>query len=126
MPRYNHPRKTWQYSNEFKIRAVKLSYQSDIKSIQVAEGLGIHPFMLSRWRKEYREGVLQGDGKERTGLSDKRKSKPAKQLTEVAQLKKEVERLRKENNLLKKWQQYLSEQHQHDLDLSTDTPKNSG
>ena len=69
MPRYNNPRKTWEYSKEFKIRAVKMSYQPDIQSKQVAEGLGIHPFMLSRWRKEYREGLLQGDGKKRVGLS---------------------------------------------------------
>ena len=52
MPKYNNPRKTWQYADEFKIRAVELSYQEGIQIQQVAEGLGIHPFMLSRWRKE--------------------------------------------------------------------------
>ena len=26
----------------------------------VAEALSIHPFMLSRWKKEYREGRLRG------------------------------------------------------------------
>jgi transposase len=26
----------------------------------VAEALNIHPFMLSRWKKEYREGKLRG------------------------------------------------------------------
>ncbi len=101
-----------------------MSYQPDIKSSQVAEGLGIHPFMLSRWRKEYREGHLQGDGKRRVGLSKKRKVKSAKQITENAQLKKEIDRLKKENDLLKKWQQYLADQHQNDLDSSTDTEKN--
>ncbi|MDN3650811.1 IS3 family transposase [Reinekea marina] len=102
MPKYNNPRKTWQYSTEFKVRAVKMSYQPDIKSSQVAEGLGIHPFMLSRWRKEYREGHLQGDGKRRVGLSKKRKVKSAKQITENAQLKKEIDRLKRENDLPKK------------------------
>lgn len=121
MPKYNNPRKTWQYSKEFKVRAVKMSYQTDIKSIQVAEGLGIHPLMLSRWRKEYREGLLQGDRKRRVGLSKKRKVKSTKQITENAQLKKEIDRLKKENDLLKKWQQYLADQHQNDLDSSTDT-----
>jgi transposase len=29
----------------------------------VAEALDIHPFMLSRWRKEAREGVLRGKAK---------------------------------------------------------------
>lgn len=26
MPRYNQPRKTWRYSNEFKAKAVELTY----------------------------------------------------------------------------------------------------
>ena len=65
MPRYTQPRKTWQYTQEFKIKAVKLSYQEDILVKQVADGLDIHPFMLSRWRKEYRDGLLQGDGQKR-------------------------------------------------------------
>jgi transposase len=63
MPRYKHPRKTWVYSTEFKIKAVKLSSDPNYKIGDVAEGLGIHPFMLSRWRKEYRDGILHGDGK---------------------------------------------------------------
>ena len=124
MPKYNTPRKTWFYSNEFKIKAVKLSCQPEIQVKQVAQGLGIHPFMLSRWRKEYREGLLQGDGRKRVGVSKKRKVPSKKQLSENAQLKKENERLKKENELLKKWQQYLAEQHQNDLDSSTDTEKN--
>lgn len=59
MPSYNNPRKTWRYSKEYKIRAVKMIYQSDIKSVKIANGLGIHPFMLSHWRKEYREGYFK-------------------------------------------------------------------
>ena len=43
MPKYNNPRKTWFYSNEFKINVVELSYQPDIQSKQVSDGLGIHP-----------------------------------------------------------------------------------
>ena len=121
MPRYKNPRKTWFYSNEFKIKAVKLSYQPDIQSKTVADGLGIHPFMLSRWRKEYREGKIQGDGQKRVGVSKKKKTPSKKNITEAARLKKEVARLKKENDLLKKWQQFLAEQHQKDLDSSNDT-----
>lgn len=121
MPRYNNPRKTWRYSNDFKISAVKMSYQPDIQSKQVADGLGIHPLMLSRWRKEYREGKIQGDSHKRVGVSKKKKPVSAKKLCEHAQLKKEIERLKKENDLLKKWQQFLAEQHQSDLDSSNDS-----
>ena len=121
MPKYNNPRKTWRYSNDFKISAVKMSYQPDIRSKQVADGLGIHPLMLSRWRKEFREGKIQGDGQRRMGVSRKKKLVSAKKLTEQAQLKKEIAKLKKENDLLKKWQQFLAEQHQSDLDSSSDS-----
>jgi len=121
MPKYNNPRKTWRYSNDFKISAVKMSYQPDIRSKQVADGLGIHPLMLSRWRKEFREGKIQGDGQRRVGVSRKKKLVSAKKLTEQAQLKKEIAKLKKENDLLKKWQQFLAEQHQSDLDSSSDS-----
>jgi hypothetical protein len=56
MPRYNNPRRTWQYTNEFKVKAVQLSLIEGIQVKSVAETLDIHPFMLSRWRKEYRAG----------------------------------------------------------------------
>ena len=56
MPRYNNPRKTWQYTNEFKAKAVQLSLIEGIQVKAVAETLDTHPFMLSRQWKEYREG----------------------------------------------------------------------
>ena len=121
MPRYTQPRKTWEYTKDFKVKAVKLSLQEGIQVKQVAEGLDIHPFMLSRWRKEYREGKLQGDGKKRVGVNKKKRAVSDKELKENVRLKKEVERLQRENDLLKKWQRYLSEQHQSDLDSSRDT-----
>ncbi|ASK32880.1 transposase (plasmid) [Alcanivorax sp. N3-2A] len=65
MPRYKHPRKTWEYSSDFKVKAVKLSHQEGTEVQQVAAGLDIHPFMLSRWRKEYREGRIRPDGQRR-------------------------------------------------------------
>lgn len=124
MPKYNSPRRTWVYSNEFKHKAVKLTLLPDTMVKDAAEGLGIHPMMLSRWRKEYREGVLQGDGQMRKAMNKKKKSS-TQQITELAKLKKENARLQQENDLLKKWQQYLVEQHQNALDSSTDTDKNS-
>ncbi len=61
MPRYNNPRKTWQYTNEFKVKAVQLTYLENVQVKQIAETLDIHPFMLSRWRKKYREGKIVAD-----------------------------------------------------------------
>ena len=121
MPRYTQPRRTWHYLNEFKVKAVQLSLLEGVQVQDVAKTLDIHPFMLSRWRKEYREGKL---------VADKRKkiipmAKDKKKLDRVKQLEKENARLKQENDLLKKWQRYLAEAHQSDLDSSRDTEKPS-
>ncbi|MBQ0773883.1 MAG: hypothetical protein KBT87_04340, partial [Gammaproteobacteria bacterium] len=85
--------------------------------------LDIHPMMLSRWRKEYRDGKLQGDNQKRVGVNKKKRTVSDQELTENARLKKDIARLKKENDLLKKWQRYLAEQHQNDLSSSKDTEK---
>jgi transposase len=121
MPRSNNPKKTWRYSDEFKVRAVQMSYQEGVQVQQVAEGLGIHPFMLSRWRKEYREGRFKGRGRRRMGVKKGKDSPSTQELSELARLKKENARLRKENDILKKWQRYLAERHQSDLNSSKST-----
>jgi transposase len=61
MPKYTKPRKTWQYSNIFKVKAVQLSLIEGVQVREVAVTLDIHPFMLSRWRKEFREGKIVAD-----------------------------------------------------------------
>jgi transposase len=120
MPKYKQPRKTWQYSNEFKVKAVQLSLLYNVQVKDVAATLDIHPFMLSRWRKEYREGKIVARRKEKlTGLG-----KQEKELGRFKKLEQENARLKKENDLLKKWQRYLAEQHQSALDSSSDSEKN--
>jgi transposase len=54
--------KKHRYSNEFKVTAVRLAGHPDIQTQDIAAVLHIHPFMLSRWKKEYREGKLKGTG----------------------------------------------------------------
>ena len=59
MPRAG-PRKVQRYTLEFKLKAVKLSQLKGVEVQAVADALEIHPFMLSKWRKEAREGVFRG------------------------------------------------------------------
>ena len=59
MPRAG-PRKVNAYSLEFKRKAVRLSQLPGVQVQAVADALEIHPFMLSKWRKEGREGTLRG------------------------------------------------------------------
>ena len=121
MPRYTKPRRTWHYLNEFKVKAVQLSLLEDVQVKDVATTLDIHPFMLSRWRKEYREGKLVADKRQKVIPMAKDK----KELNKIKQLEKEIAQLKQENDLLKKWQRYLAEEHQNDLDSSKDTEKTS-
>ena len=85
-------------------------------SKDVAQALDIHPLMLSRWRKEYREGKFKKTPRYQSNneLMDKLPTK--KELDSIQKLKKENERLKQENDLLKNRQRYLAEAHQSDLD----------
>jgi len=56
------PKKVHRYSLEFKRTAVRLSQLDGVEVQVVAAALDIHPFMLSRWRKEVRDGKLRGQG----------------------------------------------------------------
>ena len=59
MGRPMRPRRTNRYSADFKLQAVKLSQIEGVRVQDVAEALDIHPYMLSRWRKEAREGQIK-------------------------------------------------------------------
>ena len=115
-----NPRRTWKYSKEFKVKAVQLSLQEGVQVKEVANTLDIHPFMLSRWRKEYREGIMVADNRKKV-TSSIRKDKA--ELNKIKKLEKENARLKQENSLLKKWQRFLAEQHQKDIDSSRETGK---
>jgi transposase len=58
------PRKVRAYSREFKLTAVRLSQQPGLQVQAVAAALDIHPFMRSKWRKQVRDGVLRGKGRD--------------------------------------------------------------
>lgn len=59
MPR-SGPRKLYKYTDEFKQTAVRLGHQPGMQIKTVAAALEIHPFMLSKWRKDVRDGLIGG------------------------------------------------------------------
>ena len=89
----------------FKATAVKLSLVDGVQSKDVAESLDIHPLMLSRWRKEYREGKIVAKGKE-----VKLDSGQVAELKRLRQVEREYKRLKEEHSLLKKAIQFSLEQ----------------
>ena len=112
------PKKVHRYTNEFKVQAVRLSLSPDFQTQDVAYALDIHPFMLSRWKKQYREGRLKpgaavpglslpklpkGDGEVRT-LKRKVASleRRVEARTKVRALERKLRALEIENDLLKK------------------------
>ena len=89
------PRTTYRYTDQFKATAVRLSQLPDVAVGDVAASLYIHPFMLSRWRKQAREGLIMTKGV----AIDKA---VAVELKELRRVKKAYERLKIEHDLLKK------------------------
>jgi putative transposase len=91
MPRPG-PRTTNKYSERFKATAVKLSELPGVAVQDVAESLYIHPFMLSRWRKQAREGRIVTKGVEV-------EKDVAAELKALRRMKKDYERLMRENGI---------------------------
>ena len=95
MPR-SGPRTVRRYSDEFKLTAVRLSQQPGIQVQTVAAALAIHPFMLSKWRKDARDGRLRGRAPKAPPAG------PAREIAKLQQLEREYALLKEEHDLLKK------------------------
>ncbi len=81
------------YSKEFKLEAVRLSMREGTTATEVTENLGIHPALISRWRKQYfRDQEESFPGRGNLKESDK----------ELQRLRREVVQLREEREILKK------------------------
>jgi transposase len=98
------PKKVHRYSVEFKLTAVKLSGMPGVQVRTVAGALDIHPVMLSRWRKEARDGLLKG--RARPGPAAGRR---AREIQRLQALEREHAMLREEHELLKKAIRFCSE-----------------
>jgi transposase len=97
---------------------VRLSLHPEIPTQDVATALDIHPFMLSRWKKDWREGRLKASGEvprldlprlpergEKLSALNKRVrglERKVEAQTRVRSLERKVRALEVENDLLKK------------------------
>lgn len=93
-----------RYTEEFKATAVRMSKAPGVLSKDVAESLDIHPLMLSRWRKEYREGKISAEGKK-----IKLEGKRVAELRKLRKVDKKYRLLQEEHALLKKAIQFSLE-----------------
>ena len=95
MPR-SGPRKIYRYSDEFKLTAVRLSQQPGMQVQTVAAALEIHPFMLSKWRKDVKDGRLRGTPRNAPPAG------PAREVAQLQALERKYAELKEEHDLLKK------------------------
>lgn len=84
-----------QYSPEFKLKVVLEVLKGEKTATQLAGELGVHPVVLSEWKKQFTENGPQIFAKPR-------KSKDATEVKERAELFEQIGRLKMENEWLKK------------------------
>jgi transposase len=96
------PRKIARYGDRFKATAVKLSSLPGVLIQDVAAALDIHPFMLSLWRKQVREGVIVA----RAARLDVQTTAELRRLRE---LERRYKVLKEEHELLKKAIRFASD-----------------
>src|SRR5438552_9274699 len=90
------------YGLDFKLRAVQLSHQPGVLVKDVAESLCIHPFMLSKWRKQVRDGELAGN-------VPSLEAEAVAELRRLREIERQFKRLQMEHDLLKKAIRFASE-----------------
>jgi transposase len=96
------PRKIARYGDRFKATAVKLSSLPGVLIKDVAAALDIHPFMLSLWRKQVRDGVI-------VAKSAKLDVQTVAELRRLRELERRHKLLREEHELLKKAIRFASD-----------------
>jgi transposase len=112
------PLKIKNYGIEFKLRAVQMSNQPGVLVKDVAESLCVHPFMLSKWRKQVRDGDLTGDPPPLAA-----QGQAVAELQRLRDVEKKFKRLQMEHDLLKKAIRFASEQRAKSSPSSRQTGK---
>ena len=91
------------YSDTFKATAVELGALPGVQAKDIAEILDIHPIMLYRWKKEYRDGEIMEKSKD-----SKLESKVSLELKRLKKIEKDHKRLLMQHEILKKSTLYFS------------------
>lgn len=99
-----------RYDDQFKVEAVELAQQAGVQTQEVAARLGIHPFMLSRWKKEYREGRFMNKGSKGSD------AEAIELRRRVRELERRNRKLSEENEILKEARRFFGQRRPGDTD----------
>ncbi len=92
------PRAKRIYDHTFKREAVLMACEAGVQLKDVAAQLGLHPNMLSRWKKQMRDSGVLSKVTTRPGASEALKAEDVK----LRQLERQLAEAREENEILKK------------------------
>ncbi len=112
------PRKVARYGEQFKATAVKLSSLPGVLIQDVAAALDIHPFMLSLWRKQVRDGVI-------VAKSAKLDVQTTAELKRLRDLERRYKVLKEAHELLKKAIRFASDRKRRSSSSSKQTGPNT-
>ena len=112
------PKKIAVYDARFKATAVRLSDLPEVLIQDVAAALDIHPFMLSLWRKQVRDGVI-------VAKSAKLDMHTAAELKRLRVLERQHKVLKEEHELLKKAIRFASDRKRKPSSSSKQTGPNT-
>jgi transposase len=107
----------------FKRTAVQLSQRPGVQVQAVAEALDIHPFMLSRWRKEFREGRLRLPA--HASVPRAPKARLVREIRRLQELERAHQQLQEEHALLKKLIRFTSARNRTSSPSSTGSGRRS-
>ena len=95
------------YRYHFKQAAVLVANHPSIQTKAVAEALNIHPFTLSRWKKQMRDGVLREDTTKMTYKNLPNDLEKARKT--INMLRQQLKEAQEENRVLKKAERVFPE-----------------
>jgi len=98
-------RKVRRYSDEFKLKAVALTRLKGVLTEHVAAALLIHPIMLTRWKRDLKEGRIV----RKPGMQLAIDANVVAELRELREIRRKYKILQEEHELLKKAIRFTSE-----------------
>src|SRR5262245_32571407 len=115
-------RQVRRYSDEFKLKAVALTRLKGVLTEHVAAALLIHPIMLTRWKRDLREGRIV----RKAGMQLAIDSNVVAELRELREVRRKYKILQEEQELSKEAIRFTSERKRRSSPSAAKTKPRTG